>query len=119
MLKILSIIFIEFVGISVIFAIRKNKLTIKYSLIWLFGVILLIIFFTVPNLLERFSEILGFQVVSNMILLLAILILFGIVFSLTMIISGQQEKIKRLIQETSILKRDIGELQKFSSRKAS
>ncbi len=105
MLKILLIVFIFFVGLMVLFAIKSGKLTVKYSLIWFFSVFLMMIALLTPNLLEKLAVFFGFEVVSNMLFLFSILILFSMVFSLSVIVSSQHDKIKMLIQEISMLKK--------------
>ena len=60
-----------------------------------------------PNIMTSIANLLGFEVGSNMIFagLIAILCFINIV--LTVIVSGQNAKIRLLIQEVSILKGEI------------
>jgi hypothetical protein len=61
----------------------------------------------IPNLIETISNLLGFETPSNMIFLVAIIVLLYISFTLTVIASRQSSKIRLLIQELSILKGKI------------
>ena len=93
--------------IGIIRSIKKNDVNIKYSLIWLFSGILIIIVTIIPNLLEILSKFLGFELVSNMIFLLAILLLLVLSYSFTVILSRHSKRIRLLTQEISILKAEI------------
>ena len=103
-LKILSILFLLLVAIIITLFVRKNKISIKYSLIWYFMCFILAIFTLFPYLLGLITNFFGIQVASNMIFAIMIGGLFIICISLTIIVSIQKEQIKNLIQEVSILK---------------
>ncbi len=112
MLKLLFIIFILLSALIVILAVKEGKLTVKYSLIWLFSAFFTMLAVIMPNFLQKMADFFGFQVVSNMVFLLGLLILFSMVFSLSVIVSDQHKKVKMLIQELSILKKKIKEKNK-------
>ncbi len=103
-LKLSSIIFLLLVIFLILFLIRKNKIAIKYSLVWLLPCIILLIFVLVPGFLTWTTKILGFQTTSNMVLSLLIGLLLIITIALTVIVSKQKEQIRLLIQEVSLLK---------------
>ena len=60
-----------------------------------------------PELFINLSDFFGFEAASNMIFLIGFFFLFYIIFILTTNISVQNEKIKLLIQEVSLLKENI------------
>ncbi len=103
-LKIGSIIFLIFIMSFVIYLVKKEKISVKYSLVWLLPCLVLIIFTLVPGLLLWFTKISGFQTASNMIFAMLIGLLIIISISLTVIVSKQKEHIRLLIQEVSLLK---------------
>ncbi len=92
--------------IFIINLIRKNRLNLKYSLVWLFTTTIMLIISLIPNFLEKIAHLLGFELVSNMIFVMGILLLLLVTISLTVIVSGQSDKIRLLIQEVSILKKE-------------
>lgn len=104
-LFLLSILFVQLVFI--IFVVRKNKLTIKYASFWIILMILLAFVTIFPNIVFRLSEILGFEKASNMVFLLGFFFLFYIIFILLVSISIQNEKIRLLVQEISLLKENF------------
>ena len=62
-----------------------------------------------PSIPGWFSRILGFQLTSNFVLFLAVILLMVLLFFQTIQISKQKEAIKDLIQEVSMVKKDIRE----------
>ena len=108
---ILAFVIFLFILVVINF-IKKDNISLKYSLIWLISGVLVIIATMIPNFLEKMSKILGFELVSNMIFMIAIIILLLISFSFTIIVSRQTQKIRLLIQEVSMLKNRVEKLEK-------
>ena len=104
-LKITSIISICFIIIFILHFVKNDKISIKYSLVWLLPCIILLIFVIAPGALTWTTNLLGFQTASNMILTLLVGLLLVITIALTVIVSTQKEQIRLLIQEVSILKK--------------
>lgn len=65
-----------------------------------------------PNIVFSLSKIFGFEASSNMVFLLGFFFLFYVIFILTISISIQNEKIKLLIQEISLLKESVNKNEK-------
>lgn len=106
-LKLVSLFFLILIMFFIIYLVKKEKISIKYSFVYLLPCIVLIIFTLVPGLLNSVTLKLGFQTGSNMIFALLIGFLMIITIALTVIVSNQKEKIRLLIQEVSILKGKI------------
>lgn len=105
-LKIVSIAFSIFIIFFILFLFRKRKVNIKYSLIWFILFALLFIATIIPGFLEFITKLLGFRTPSNMVVSLIISVLVIISISLTVIVSQQDRKIRLLIQEVSMLKKE-------------
>jgi len=101
--QILAIIFILFLLIFITRFVIKNKMSIKYSLLWYLSLIILGIFTIFPNILGWATNLIGIEVSSNFIFAFMLAVLFVICISLTIIVSNDQERIRVLIQEISIL----------------
>ena len=106
-LKLLSLLFVLAILIVITLFVKKNKITIKYSIVWYLTSLLLILFIVFPNLLEWFTNLFGIALASNFIFALLIGFLFIVNISLTIIVSAQKEQIRNLIQEISILEGKI------------
>jgi hypothetical protein len=103
-LKIFAILFIIFIIFIITVFLKKGKIIVKYSIVWYFSCLLLILFTLFPNMLTWFTHLFGIEVASNFIFALMIGFLFIINISLTIIVSEQKERIRMLIQELSLLK---------------
>lgn len=93
-------------------AVLKKTLEIKYVLSWIIIDICLLIIDLFPPILSFLSELLGVQLPSNMIFLVAIILLFLLVFSHTVLLSRLMETNKTLIQEIALLKKELDEIKK-------
>ena len=104
--QLVALAFILFLFILVTYYVKKNKISIKYSIVWYLSLLILTIFTIFPVILGYVTRLIGIQLSSNFIFAFMIGVLFVITLSLTIIASEQQEKIKMLIQEVSILKNE-------------
>ena len=102
-LKILSLAFIIVLTVLIFLIVKKGKMLLKYSIIWYACLTVLALFTLFPGLLAWFTKIFGIQISSNFIFAFMIAVLFVICISLTMIVSKQNEDIRVLVQEVSIL----------------
>ncbi|WP_166241181.1 DUF2304 domain-containing protein [Paenibacillus turpanensis] len=93
--------------IYIINMIRKYKLELKYSLLWLFLGMILLGISLFPEILTIMSSVMNIEQPSNALFLFGILSLLSICLNLTMSLSKNSQKIKELIQEVGILKDKI------------
>lgn len=98
-------------------SIRRKKMNVSFSIFWIIAGIILIIFAIVPNMVEAISKMIGFEAPSNMLFVLTIFIAFYLIFNLTTIISQENKKNILLIQEVSLLKKKVEELEKKINEK--
>jgi len=105
---------ILFLGI-IIFFLRKNTLSLKYALIWLFSDLGMLILSIFPSVLAYIANFLGFILASNAAF--TILLAFVIIISLqiTSVVSRQSEEIKKLAQANALLEKRVRELEKNES----
>jgi len=98
----------------VIFLLRRNALSLKYTLLWLFSIFIMLVVSIFPGILVFISEAFGFQVASNALFALILGFLLIILLSLTSIVSRQNEKIKTLAQVIAILEKRVREMENDS-----
>jgi hypothetical protein len=89
--------------ISLINAVKKNKLDIKYSLVWIFLVVALIILTCFKNLLEILSDVLGIASPVNMLFLCGFCFSLLIIYTLTVALSKLSYRVRKLAQEIALL----------------
>lgn len=106
-LMIVATIFIFAIILFVLYFVKKERIKVKYAVLWLLLFGFLFIFMIIPGLLEWFTSLLGFQMPSNMIFSLLLGVLVVINISLTGIVSSQDKKIRLLVQEVSMMKKNL------------
>lgn len=100
--------FLLLVGIISIYkTIKKKKLSMKFGMFWTIIFCFMLVLIIFPNIIEKLSQLLGFKEAPNMLFLIAIFILFYIIFVIYTTITKLSEANKSLIQELSILKKEI------------
>ena len=93
-------------------AIKRKNLQISFSIFWIVSGILLVIALAIPNLVEKISYKLGFITPSNMVFCITIFIAFYLIFSITLKLAQENKKNISLIQEISILKKKVRNLER-------
>lgn len=107
------LIFITFIYIICILkAVKKKKMRMNYLIFWMIIGIILIVALFIPDFVENVSKLIGFEMPINMIFSMAIFIILYLIFNLTILISKEENKNTILIQEVSILKKRVEELEK-------
>ncbi len=91
--------------IIIIICLKRNSMSIKNSIAWLLLPIIFALIAIFPKPLTEFAHWLGFETLANFIFLITIALLIVLCFFLTLTVSKQQQKITKLIQELSILKK--------------
>lgn len=90
--------------IVVLTQLKKRRIPVKYSLVWMLSSLIILLIAIVPGLFGIIAKYLGFMTMSNLVIAMFIFILLMISLTLTVIVSGQRKKITLLMQEVSMLK---------------
>lgn len=88
--------------VFVILTIRKYKLNINDSIVWILWALLLLILSVFPNLSKLIADFLGFESTSNFIIVAFVFFSYLILFFQNVKISELREKNKKLVQELSL-----------------
>ena len=112
---VLLIIMVAIYLVVLYHMIKEHVTLLKYTLLWgLMGVILLI-FAVFPSSVMWLANLFGIYSDTNFLFLFMIGFEFILLFSLTHIVSRQNENNKRLVQEIAILEKRVRELEQDSS----
>lgn len=106
-LKIFLIAFLLIITVILINTLKRKNMSMRYVTVWIFILILLFLFALFPNILIVISNFFGFEATSNMIFLIGYFLLFYLVFNQSIEISKHKKEIVKLVQELSILKKDV------------
>lgn len=102
-LLIASIIALAFV----LFFVTKNKLNIKYSIVWMLWAVLSLVMSIFPQTFYEFSRILGIELPVNGVFLIMIALLYGLTFYVYVMISKHNKEIIDLTYQVSYLRKQF------------
>lgn len=97
--------------IAILSFLRRKKLNLKYSLLWMLSAVVLLVMDIFPVTVNRLAGFLGFEMTVNAVFLVFIFFILLILISLTSIASRQQERIKTLTQKTALLEKRVKDLE--------
>lgn len=102
-LIVASLVFI----IEVVRLVRRERLQLKYSLMWMALSVVVLLCAIFPNAMGFVSSALGVGVASNFVFLAGFVILIGICLSLSVIVSWQAKDIRCLVQQVALLNKRL------------
>ena len=97
--------------IGIIWMLRKGKLNIQYSILWLASAVALLLFSCFPYILAVLSIWLEVNVIANLVFILLFIFVLLLLLSLSTIVTGFAEKIKRLTQAQALAEKRIRTLE--------
>lgn len=99
----IAIIVVLFIGLSLIVnLIRKRSLELKYALTWLLLGASLLIVVMIPGLLEWVTMLAGIQNPMSMVFFMGFLFLIAVIFVLTMSISNNSNRVRKMAQRIAL-----------------
>ena len=103
-LMIALIVFSLILIILISILVGRGKIPIKYSLLWYAVFILLV--GLVPDLFGAFGRLIGFNIMSDLVVGLIITVLIFLNIALTVMIASQRRRINLVSQEMALLKKE-------------
>ena len=95
----------------ILYLMKKGKLEVKYSIIWLAFSLCMILFACFPYTVLVLNDISGVIDPVNFIFFTQIVFILLILLSVSAVISGFSKKIKQLAQANAILEKRVRELE--------
>ncbi len=112
-LRIVLIICLVIYFYAVFRMLKKGWLTLKYTLLWLFMGVCMIVLVLFPNVLRWMCTMIGIVGTMNGLFTVAIGFILLLAMALTSIVSKQSERIKSLVQDNAMLEKRIRELERI------
>ncbi len=101
----------------IIVMLLRRQLREKYATLWLIIGLALLVISVFPGLLLQLTDVLGVEVPANLIFALSIVLLVGVALHLSWELSRAEDEIRRLAEETAILRTDLDGLKaRFDSQ---
>lgn len=95
--------------IIILLLLKKGKLNVQYSIIWLLSAGVMILFAAFPYLLAVLRDIFGIQMPSNLVFIMLFAFVLLLLLSLSTIVTGFSKKIKTLAQTQALLEKRLRE----------
>lgn len=95
----------------IVILMRKGRMSLKYSLLWFFSGIVLLICAMFPQVIRFFTRLIGVYSDVNAVFFVGVCFLLLIILSLTSIVSGQSERIRILVQTQAMLEKRVRQLE--------
>jgi len=111
-IQIISVLVSILLIVVVLSLIRQRRLREEYSILWIAGSLVLIVFSVWRNLVDIIADLVGVAYAPAILLLIGIF--FGVLMFLhiTVVVSKQSDENKTLAQEIALLKDRLEELEK-------
>ena len=97
--------------VVILWLLKKGRLTVRYSIIWLMAGGALLAFAVFPYIVLVLRDWLNMEMPVNVIFTLVLAFVLLLLLSLSTIVSGFAEKLKRLAQENALLEKRVRELE--------
>lgn len=110
-LHIILIIAVITFNVIIIYYLAKNKLNLKYSLVWLAAGAGMFILSVFPDIVTVMGTLIGIATPVNTVFLFAGMFMILIIFTLTIIVSHMNNRIYRMVQEQALLEKRVRELE--------
>lgn len=91
--------------IYTLWQVKKNRLMLKYSLVWLLLAVVLCVVALFPGPVEILAEALGFETLANFIFVVGFFFVLLMVLSHARAISQKNAQITRLTQQVALLEK--------------
>ena len=100
-----------YLGVS-LWLLKKNKLTVRYSIIWFMSGFVLLLFALFPYIVLVLRDLLHVEMAVNLVFMIVLAFVLLILLSLSSVVSGFSEKIKRLSQHNALLEHRVRALER-------
>jgi len=87
--------------------IKRSKFSTELAVIWIIWGLGLIVISIFPQIIYQLTSLLGFIAPINMLYLFMIFFLYCLVFYLYLKVSVLEDKLKSLIHETALIKKEL------------
>ncbi|MBI5546083.1 MAG: DUF2304 domain-containing protein [Deltaproteobacteria bacterium] len=94
----------------VVYLVRRRRLSLRDSLLWLLSTGTALLLMAVPELMRAIARALGVEVPANALFAAAFVYVLLNLLSLTMAVSSWAERTRRLAQECALLRAEIAQL---------
>ena len=107
--RILLAVFILSIAIVLVRLVQKKQIKEKYIWLWLSLDLLAFLGASFPSVVERIAHLLGFQLASNMVLVVVVAVLVVLQLHQSVVVTRLEEDRRRIIEEIALLRYDLSD----------
>lgn len=111
LLRCFSIFLIIAYFLLIFYLLKRKKFSLRYSLLWLFSGLIMLILVIFPDLLVNITRFFGIEIASNGLFAMCIFLIVMILVLLTVIVSDLTYRIKKLSQVIAIAEKRLRALE--------
>ena len=105
--------------VILVWLLRKNRMELRYALLWFFCGIIMMVLAVFPDILDWFSRLVGIYSSVNALFAVTLFFALLLILSLTSIVSREKQEVVRLIQELAVLENRVNRLESEAQKKQS
>lgn len=91
--------------------LRRKKLNVQYSIIWLCAAVVLLLFAAFPATVAALGSLFNFEMPVNLVFSLLFIFILLLLLSLSTIVTGFSQRIKHLSQTQALLEERVRQLE--------
>ena len=110
-LQIFMLIAVALYFALLIYFLRRKRINLKYSLLWLFSGVVMLLLALFPGILDRTAAIVGIASPVNALFAIVLFCVMIILMSLTAIVSRLSNQLLQLAQSNALLEKRLRELE--------
>lgn len=110
-LIVFSLVLVLLVSLLVV----KGKIPIKYSLLWYFLALLVLLVGLFPDFFGMLGRFIGFNIMSDLVIGVILVALIFLNIALTVMIASQRRRINIVSQEVALLKKELDDAKRKKS----
>ena len=110
-LQIFMLIAVALYFALLIYFLRRKRINLKYSLLWLFSGVVMLLLALFPGILDRTAAIVGIASPVNALFAIVLFCVMIILMSLTAIVSRLNNQLLQLAQTNALLEKRVRELE--------
>jgi len=96
----------------IIYLLKKKKLNLKYTLLWLFSALAMLIVTVFPQIINLIANVVGIVAPANLVFVIEGMFVLLILLSLTAIVSHLTNRVYCLTQKLALVEKRVRELEK-------
>ena len=110
MIVAMGIVLAGIILLLVLYLLLTRRLREKYAVLWLVIGLCVLVVGIFPGILTALTGLIGVQLPSNFIFASAIVLLLGVALHLSWELSRAEEEVRRLAEESAIVRAEIDDL---------